>query len=603
MNPVLAIIAGALFALLIVVLYLYKKIESRVVQKDLEIAAVKQEAEAERKLIEEKAARIQAESEAACNQKIVNIGNEAQSAIAEAKKLVDRQLEEMGQDSERVRQHYAAEARRMQEKSNLELSKALTELEQLRKFEKARDAEVEAHRLLSEAIAEATGLKQEAHLLLEQAKGFAAGERSEAVKKATETRDQADALLRRATREAGRIFEEASKRAAEIAGDAYTALRDKVQLEEAAKAIRNVVDGYGDRYIVPTRSLLDDLASDFGHTEAGQSLAEARSQTRRIVEEGQAATSGYTEDDRRKTAMRFVIDAFNGRVDAILSRVKHDNYGTLKQEINDAFNLVNQNGVAFRNTCILPVYCDARLAELKWAVVVQELRLKEREEQRRISEQMREEEKARREYERAIKESADEEAAIKNAMELAQLKVQQATTEQRAKYEEQLAALNQRLLEAEAKNQRAVSMAQQTRSGYVYIISNIGSFGQDVFKVGMTRRLEPMDRVRELGDASVPFTFDVHAMIYSEDAPTLENLLHNEFDDLRLNKVNYRKEFFRLPLERIRTFVTAKKADATFTMLAEAREYHETQALERMTPEEREKYHLRRQNGDDGFDD
>ena len=116
----------------------------------------------------------------------------------------------------------------------------------------------------------------------------------------------------------------------------------------------------------------------------------------------------------------------------------------------------------------------------------------------------------------------------------------------------------------------------------------------------MTRRLDPEDRIRELGDASVPFTFDVHAMVRSDDAPALEQLLHDRFDDLRVNKVNYRKEFFRVPITKLREFFGEKGLDATFTMAAEAREYRETQALERMTPEEREKYHLRESVGRNG---
>lgn len=112
--------------------------------------------------------------------------------------------------------------------------------------------------------------------------------------------------------------------------------------------------------------------------------------------------------------------------------------------------------------------------------------------------------------------------------------------------------------------------------------------------------LDPSDAIEALlGDASVPFDFDVHAMIYSEDAPKLERMLHDEFDDLRINKVNYRKEFFRLPLERIKEVVSAKALNAAFTMIAEAREYRETQALSKMTPEEREKYHLRQSNDDE----
>ena len=184
-------------------------------------------------------------------------------------------------------------------------------------------------------------------------------------------------------------------------------------------------------------------------------------------------------------------------------------------------------------------------------------------------------------------------------MEKARLQAEQASAEEREKYEAQLAELNQKLTEAEAKNQRALSMAQQTRKGNVYIVSNIGSFGEEVFKIGMTRRLEPQDRIKELSDASVPFEFDVHAMISSDDAPALENLLHREFEDLRINKVNYRKEFFRLPVERLRHFLTANGVEAAFTMAAEAREYRETQALNRMTPEERERYRMRTVDGID----
>jgi hypothetical protein len=101
-------------------------------------------------------------------------------------------------------------------------------------------------------------------------------------------------------------------------------------------------------------------------------------------------------------------------------------------------------------------------------------------------------------------------------MEKAQAQIAQATDDQKAKYEQQLVDLAERLRIAEEKNQRALSMAQQTKRGHVYIISNIGSFGEHVYKIGLTRRLEPQDRIRELGDSSVPFEFDIHAMIFSE---------------------------------------------------------------------------------------
>jgi hypothetical protein len=515
---------------------------------------------------------------------------ECERTVVEVQKLVDQQRAALDLEAERVRQHFDGEARKAKAESDEALKTATKQIEALSRYQRLIDEEGDATRALAEALTVATSLKSQASGLLEAARDAAIQERSEASKRLKEIQAQADALLDQATREAGRMVEEAEKRAQDIGGDAYKALRQKEQLEQAVTAIRNVIGGYGDRYIIPTRSILDDLAAEFGHTQAGHALAAARDQTKRMVEEGHAASCDYAEQNRRDTAIRFVIDAFNGRVDAILSRSRHDNLGTLSQEIRDAFALVNQNGVAFRNARILPAYLDARLHELKWAVVVHELRLKEREEQRRIKEQMREEEKARREYERAIEEAQKEERAIQKALARVQEEAQRASAEQRAALEGRIAELNEQLAAAEAKNQRALSMAQQTRKGTIYIISNIGSFGEEVFKIGMTRRLEPTERIKELGDASVPFEFDVHAMIPTDDAPALEARLHREFEESRINKVNYRKEFFRISPDRLRQVVAETGLEISFTLLAEAREYRETQALGNMSPSERTRY-------------
>ena len=128
-------------------------------------------------------------------------------------------------------------------------------------------------------------------------------------------------------------------------------------------------------------------------------------------------------------------------------------------------------------------------------------------------------------------------------------------------------------------------MAQQTKAGHVYIISNEGSFGHDVYKIGMTRRLEPLDRVRELSSASVPFAFDVHAFIWSEDAPALETMLHKKFALAQVNKVNFRKEFFRLPLSEIRAELDNSGINVKWTITAEASEYHESLAIEKAIQE------------------
>src|SRR5947207_15470587 len=127
--------------------------------------------------------------------------------------------------------------------------------------------------------------------------------------------------------------------------------------------MRNVIEGYGDRYIVPTHTLLDDLAIEFGYDAAGVSLKSAREQSRRMVEQGEAAACDYVEANRRAIAIRFAIDAFNGRADAFLSRAENDNYGTLEQEIRDTFSLVNVNVQSFRNARMLRSYLDARVAD------------------------------------------------------------------------------------------------------------------------------------------------------------------------------------------------------------------------------------------------
>jgi len=374
-----------------------------------------------------------------------------------------------------------------------------------------------AKQQLDNATSEANELKFQAQRELEQATISANTIKTQANIDIAAFKQNAVTQLDNATKEAKLIIEQADKKAQEIAGDAYKAMQNATELEKTAKAMKNIIEGYGDRYLIPTYSLLDDLAEEFGHTEAGEKLKFSREKTRLMIKNGTSAQCDYVEINRKETAINFILDAFNGKVDSILSKVKKDNYGTLEQKIKDAYQIVNNNGKAFRNAIITQEYLNTRIDELKWAVVAQELKWEEQEEQRRIKEQIREEEKAIRDFEKAIKEAQKEEEILKKLIEKAQKEVTQASEDQKAKYEETLKVLEEKLKIAEDKNQRAISMAQQTKSGNVYIISNIGSFGENVYKIGMTRRLEPLDRVRELGDASVPFEFDVHSMIFSDN--------------------------------------------------------------------------------------
>jgi len=521
------------------------------------------------------------------DQAIENAQNEITSAMASMQRAYEQKIAELDLESERIREHYESEARKIQEVAN----KLLAELEPLRGYASLKDAETEVQKTLADAIKNATGLQQQAQLVLAQSRQSAAEERAQAQQRAKEIRDQADALLTQATRDAGRIVADAEKLAEQIGGDAYVALRDKQLLERAATAMRNIIEGYGDRYIIPSHSLLDELAVEFGYDSAGQALKSAREQSRRMVEQGEAATCDYVEANRKGIAIRFVIDAFNGRVDAILSRTRHDNYGTLEQEIRDAYNLVNFNGQAFRNAQILPTYLEARLAELKWAQIVNELANKQREEQRYLKERLRDEERARKEYEEKLRQAAKEEEFRRKAVEEAERKVANATAEQKVRYEEELQRLRQDLAEA---TEQKLTIAQQTKKGHVYIISNIGSFGENVYKIGQTRRPNPQDRVDELSVASVPFEFDVHAFIECENAPVLEHQIHKRLMASQVNKMNPRKEFFRVNLTDIRQEIDGLKQGEDFTVkiwteMAVATQYKDSLEIEN-DPVKKEKW-------------
>lgn len=352
------------------------------------------------------------------------------------------------------------------------------------------------------------------------------------------------------------------------------------QYRQTAIAMRNVIEGYGSLYLASPHELLDELATQYDHTSAGAELKKARAASKEIIRTGRAATSTVGDPSVRKSATDFVTEVFVGKTDAILSKVKSDNYGVLVQKLADCFTLVNHTGANFGNTFISPEFYEAKRRELQWAVAVQEFRQQEKEEQRQIREQMREEERARREYEKAIREAEDEERRLKKAMELAKQELESASAEQRSVYEARLAELEAKLAEAAAREARAISMAQQTKQGNVYVISNVGSFGEDVYKIGLTRRLDPMERVKELGDASVPFSFDVHAMIPSQDAPALEAEMHRRFAAYQVNKVNFRKEFFRVSLEQIKEVAEEMGYTVHWTMKALAEEFYESQNLE-----------------------
>jgi len=277
--------------------------------------------------------------------------------------------------------------------------------------------------------------------------------------------------------------------------------------------------------------------------------------------------------------IKLILTAFNIEVDSLIAKVSPSNFPKILERIEKLANTLERSVITLH--CGFNIqYIELKMQECRLQYQFTLKKKEEQDEQRLIKEQIREEQRAIKEYEKAITDAEKEEKLYRSLLERARKQLESASDEEKTIAQQKIVELELRLAEAESKELRAKSMAQQTRKGHVYVISNIGSFGDSVYKIGLTRRLEPMDRIKELGDASVPFSFDVHAMIYVEDAPALESALHREFTHKRLNAVNLRKEFFTIDLGSIKDAVNKiAGVDAEFNTTILAEEYYESKRL------------------------
>jgi hypothetical protein len=298
-----------------------------------------------------------------------------------------------------------------------------------------------------------------------------------------------------------------------------------------------------------------------------------------------ACETNWTVDGSRREGQKMVnqqtklmLRAFNGECDAAVGNARYDNVVSLESRITRSFDQINKLG-ATQRVRLQTEFRDLKHAELHLAHEYQEKKQEEREEQRRVREAMKEEEKAARETKKAREDAEKEESVKRHALEKARDELSRTAGQQTAKLEALVSKLENELQAAIDRKAKAIARAQLTKSGHVYILSNVGAFGEGVYKIGMTRRLEPLERVKELGAAPVPFPFDVHAMIYSEDAPALESKLHRHFDTRRVNLVNLRREFFRVSLDEVRAAVAQRFGHVTFVTVPQAAEYRQTLAL------------------------
>lgn len=312
---------------------------------------------------------------------------------------------------------------------------------------------------------------------------------------------------------------------------------------------------------------------DYGDSEAfKKSITAAREQQKEMVSAKTATidpknmtldgslAKGRTMMNRQ---IRLTMRAFNNECEAAIANARWNNVNAMEKRILNSAKQIN-NANASVDLLINEKYVALKLDELHLTHEYRERLKVEKDDRAELARAEREEKKLIAEAEDAER----EEDKYRVLLEKARAEV--------GADGKRIVELQEALAQAQQVGERARAMAEMTKSGYVYIISNIGSFGEDVVKIGLTRRLEPDDRVRELGDASVPFTFDTHAMIYSEEAPALEAALHKEFSESRVNAANMRKEFFRVTLEEVEKAVTRLAPDASFFTDREAQDWHET---------------------------
>ncbi|WP_373216552.1 DUF4041 domain-containing protein [Ruminococcus sp. 5_1_39BFAA] len=326
-----------------------------------------------------------------------------------------------------------------------------------------------------------------------------------------------------------------------------------------------------------------DFASALDYKEA---LSKIRAEQKELIKNKQAVTgntnwqvNGSASKGKKMVSdtQKLLLRAFNSECDELISKVKYTNFDASLNRIYKSSEAITKLGNTM-NIAITQKYLDAKVKELRLAFEYQQKKQEEKEELKSARAEQREQARAQRELEEQKKKIEKEQTHYQTAYAKIQNQLladpqNQDLLAKKAELENQLSDIDKALANIDYRQANA-------KAGYVYIISNIGAFGENIYKIGMTRRLDPQERVDELGDASVPFNFDVHAMIFSDNAPALESALHKAFENKKLNMVNQRREFFNVTLDEIKDIVK-KNFDKTveFIDVPDAEQYRISQRL------------------------
>ncbi|MDD3185260.1 MAG: DUF4041 domain-containing protein [Anaerostipes sp.] len=325
--------------------------------------------------------------------------------------------------------------------------------------------------------------------------------------------------------------------------------------------LKEQVITFNDEILVQEYGLYQPRYSYLSSDKYKDRLSKIRTEQKELIKSSIAASgnTNWTVNNSKaqgkkmvKDTQKLLLRAFNSECDETIGKVKYNNFEASKKKIIKSAEQIQKLGNVL-GISVSKEFIDSKIDELYLSFEYQLKKQEEKEKQRELRAQQREEAKLKKEIEEQRKKIEKEKKHYKQAMKniLDQIKANGESDELLLKKSE----LEKELGDIEISLKDIDYREANQRAGYVYVISNIGAFGDDVYKIGMTRRLNPQDRVDELGDASVPFKFDVHAMIFSDDAPSLESALHQAFENKKLNMVNTRREFFHVSLEEIKNVV------------------------------------------------
>ncbi len=351
----------------------------------------------------------------------------------------------------------------------------------------------------------------------------------------------------------------------------------KEEISELKKEIKSLKSEDLSLY---TEKIVFDTFETFSSNELKDKLSLLKLEQKQLIQDDKAIKSieaNYTDKSVERNNKKQLLSCFEAECNNAFQNLKFSNIDKTRDKIVKVFNNLNN---IFKTDYInlSSKFLDLKLKELDFLIEIEKKQQEEKETQKAIREQLLEEEKVRKEIEKEKAKIDKEEKQFNNEVSKMISYLQKANNDiEKQIYADKIKELEEKIKLLEKDKENVLQRETNTRAGFVYIISNIGSFGENVFKIGMTRRLDPMDRISELISASVPFPFDVHALIFSDDAPSLENSLHKYFENKSINKINLKKEFFKIDINELKEYILSNLGlSINFIDVPEAEQYRES---------------------------